>query len=66
MSAQQPKLSEAIKPGVKRLSLCELAITLSPLFSLEALIVADDESQPTDSSKPLLPDIWAIVKKKQK
>ena len=37
------KLFEAIKPSAKRPSLCELAIILSPLFSLEVLIVADDE-----------------------
>lgn len=35
------KLFEAIKPSAKRLSLCELAIMLSPLFSSEVLIVAN-------------------------
>lgn len=35
------KLFEAIKPSAKRLYLCELAIMLLLLFSLEVLIVAD-------------------------
>lgn len=36
------QLFEAIKPSVKRLSLCELAIMLSVLFRLGVLIVTDD------------------------
>lgn len=36
-------LLEAIKPCVKRLSVCEPAIILPLLFSLEPLIAADDQ-----------------------
>lgn len=37
-------LSEAIKPCVKRLSVCEPAIILPLLFSLEPLTAADDQT----------------------
>lgn len=36
-------LLEAIKPCVKRLSVCEPTIILPLLFSLEPLIAADDQ-----------------------
>lgn len=40
------KLLEAIKRSAKRLSLCELAIILLPLFNLEGLIVTDEDQPP--------------------
>lgn len=57
------KLFAAIKPRVKRLSLWELAIILSPLFSIwvfnsHKMMITHQ----TDSSEPSLPKTWAILK----